>query len=77
MTETFTHNHLLQSIYGELESCEDFKLKNEILKNPELAAEYRELRKSVSLLNSNTFSPKESTAKRILQKSKDEETELA
>lgn len=76
MQETYTHHHLLQSIYDELDCCADTKLKNEILKNPALAEEYRALKKSKSLLDSNLLSPKESTVRSILAQSKRKETEL-
>jgi len=77
MKETSTHNHLLQSIYNELDTCEDYKLKNEILTNATLAEEFRELKKSVSLLNSAELSPKTSTVEAILRKSKRTEKEMA
>ena len=77
MQETFTHNHLLQSIYNELDTCDDFKLKTEITQNPILAEEFRELKKSVSILNSNELSPKTSTVEAILQKSKRTAKEMA
>jgi hypothetical protein len=76
MQETYTHHHLLQSIYGELDCCPDTKLKNEILKNPTLAEEYRALKKSKSLLDSNLLSPKVSTVESILALNKRKKTEL-
>ena len=77
MQKTSTQNHIIQSIYHELDECQDFKLKKEIIENPSLAEEYRTLRKSVSLLNSCEHSPKMSTIKAILRESKNKETEMA
>jgi hypothetical protein len=76
MQETYTHQHLLQSIYGELDCCPDTKLKHEILKNSALAEEYRALKKSKSLLDSNLLSPKVSTVESILALNKRKKTEL-
>lgn len=76
MQETFTHVHLLNSIYNEADCCDNYKLKQEILKNPSLAEEYRELKKSKNLLDSNLLSPKESTVLSILANSKRKKTEL-
>jgi hypothetical protein len=76
MQETYTHHHLLRSIYGELDCCPDTKLKHEILKNPALAEEYRALKKSKSLLDSNHLSPKVSTVEFILALNKRKKTEL-
>ena len=76
MQETYTHQHLLQSIYGELVCCDDTKLKEEILKNSSLAEEYRALKKAVSLLENNKLSPKETTVQSILARSKRKETEM-
>lgn len=76
MQETFTQNHLLESIYNELDGCVDFKLKKELLTNTVLAEEYRELKKAVSLLNQNELSPKSSSVNAILNRSKRKEVEL-
>jgi hypothetical protein len=76
MQETFTYQHLLESIYGEADCCGDYKLKQEIMKNPELAEEYRDLKKAKSLLESSLISPKESTVRSILEQSKRKEKEL-
>ncbi len=77
MNQTYSHNDLLSLIYGETQdNCVDFKVKQEILVNDALAAEYRELKNAVSILNANELSPKSSTVNAILQKSKRTEKEL-
>ncbi|MBL7789326.1 MAG: hypothetical protein JNL75_05775 [Chitinophagales bacterium] len=76
MQETFTHTDLLKSIYGESDCCDNYKLKQEILKNPVLAEEYRDLKKSKSMLDAHLFTPKESTVNTILASSKRKEKEL-
>jgi hypothetical protein len=76
MQETFTYTDLLKSIYEESDCCDNYKLKQEILKNPVLAEEYRELKNSKSILDANLFSPKETTVQSILASSKRKEKEL-
>jgi len=67
MIQTYTSNDLLTLIYGETDTCGSFKIKQEILQNPELAKEYRELRSTKSILESHHLSPKKATISRILE----------
>ncbi len=46
------------------------------MKNPELAEEYRDLKKAKALLENSLISPKESTVQSILEQSKRKEKEL-
>ena len=74
MNQTFTHNDLLNLIYGEInDCCTEIAIKKELLQNESLAADYRELKKSVSLLNANELSPKPSTIAAILERSKEKQ----
>jgi len=76
MQETFTHHHILESIYDEITCCESIKLKEEILKNPNLAEEYRVLKQSKAFLDQNLLSPSPSSVRNILEMSKRKEAEL-
>lgn len=76
MQETCTQNQLLLSIYGELDCCEDIQLKKELLTNAALAEEYRELRKSASLLDNHLIAPKKTSVQNILERSNRKEREM-
>lgn len=69
MIQTYTSNDLLTLIYGETDTCGSFKIKQEILQNPELAKEYRELRSTKSALDSHQMSPNKATISNILKMS--------
>ncbi len=74
MDQTFTHNDLLNLIYGEInDCCTEIAIKKELLQNEALAVEYRELKKSVSLLHANELSPKSSTISAILERSREKQ----
>lgn len=77
MDQTYTQQHLLQFIYGELDYCTQVAIKKEILADPALAEEYRKMKSSVSLLNSHEMSPKPSTVNAVLKASKSRQEELA
>lgn len=70
MNQTFTQNDLLTLIYDEKDDCSNIKVKKELVTNPTLAAEYRELKQVVSILDNNLLEPKSNTVQTILKHSK-------
>jgi predicted transcriptional regulator len=73
MTENFTKNELLTAIYDETDNCTQYKMKQSLLEDKELGAEYRLLKSTISILENNLLEPKASTVKNILQYSKQKE----
>ena len=73
MTENFTKNQLLTAIYDETDNCTQYKMKQRLLEDKELGAEYRLLKSTVSILENNLLEPKTSTVNNILQYSKQKE----
>lgn len=73
MTENFTQEQLLTAIYDETDTCSQYKMKQSLLEDKELAAEYRLLKSTVSILENNLLEPKASSVKNILQYSKQKE----
>jgi hypothetical protein len=73
MTENFTQEQLLTAIYDETDNCTQFKMKQSLLEDKELAAEYRLLKSTISILENNLLEPKASAVKNILAYSKQKE----
>ena len=73
MTENFTQEQLLTAIYDETDNCTQFKMKQSLLEDKELAAEYRLLKSTISILEKNLLEPKASAVKNILAYSKQKE----
>jgi hypothetical protein len=73
MTENFTQEQLLTAIYDETDNCTQFKMKQSLLDDKELAAEYRLLKSTISILENNLLEPKASAVKNILAYSKQKE----
>lgn len=73
MTENFTQEQLLTAIYDETDTCSQIKMKQSLLEDKELAAEYRLLKSTISILENNLLEPKASAVKNILAYSKQKE----
>lgn len=70
MNQTFTQNDLLTLLYDENDSCTNIKVKKELITNAALAAEYRELKQTTSVLDNNLLSPKSNSVQSILNYSR-------
>jgi len=66
MNTTFTHSHLLQYLYGELDPHFSLLLEKELIQNDELRAEYSKLLDAYNILNSAKYIPNASIVNDVL-----------